>query len=302
MTQILIIVNPSSGSKTGVTVGNSLQEIFRRKNKTTSIYETTGEDDFENFFRKGMNQGLEIVVALGGDGTVSEVVDGLSRLEKRPQLLPLPLGTTNNFVRALGTEVNPDLLLEAIEKDQLQEKEVDVGWINDQYFISTVSAGSIPEVAWQTDNVLKERMGSVAYILEGMSAINDFEAFDIKIQTDNEVYQLDNVFLMVIGLSNSIFGIQTFFKEASYDDGKLYLYILKQSNFFNEASSIARHILSGDNVEKSEDEYSLVTSFKKASIITSEKMGTAVDGEKGPEFPLDIEVLHKHITVIVPVV
>lgn len=302
MTEILIIANPSSGNKTSVTVGNSLREIFHRKNKTTSFYETTGEDDFETMFQEGMKQGLETVVALGGDGTVSKVVDGISRLEKRPKLLPLPLGTTNNFVRALGMEADPDLLLKAIEKNQLREKEVDVGRINEQYFISTVSAGSIPEVAWQTDDDLKEKMGSIAYILEGMSSINDFEAFDVKIKTETESYQIEDAFLIIIGLTNSIFGIQSFFKEASFDDGKLHLYVLKQSNFFNEASAIAKHILAGGNVEKAEDENSLVTSFKEATIDSSEHLSMAVDGEKGPKFPIDMEILHKHLTVIVPIV
>ena len=300
MKQVLIIVNPNSGDKSGETVGNTLQEQLEENKIETKIYQTTGEDNFKELIQTEMDNNLDLVITLGGDGTISEVINGIAPLEQRPKVLSLPLGTTNNFVRALGMELDLDHLLSAIEENDIEERGVDVGRINDQYFISTVSVGSIPEVAWKTDDHMKEELGSLAYIFEGAKVINEFTPLDIQIETKEGSHILDDVFLVIIGLTNSIFGIQSFFDEATYDDGKIHFYALKKSNLINEASSIIKHIIDRNNEEEVNDELSFVTSFKKAKIRSSSSLNSAIDGEKGPEFPLELEVLHKHITFLVP--
>lgn len=300
MNKVLFIVNPNSGDKSAVTVGNTLREKMNRKKIETKTYQTTGQDNFKELVQKEMQDDLDLIITLGGDGTISEVVNGVADLEKRPKMLSLPLGTTNNFVRALGMELNLKNILEAIENNDIEEKEVDIGRLNDQYFISTVSVGSIPEVAWKTDDHMKEELGSLAYVFEGAKVINEFNPFDTEIQTEEDNYDLEDVFLIIIGLTNSIFGIQRFFSEASFDDGKLHLYALKKSNLINEASSIVKHIIDRNNEEESDDELSFVTSFEKGSILSASELNSAIDGEKGPKFPLELEVLHKHITFLIP--
>lgn len=299
MKKVLIIANPHSGDKSSESIENKLQDQLEQDGVETNIYQTTGQDDFKHLIQNEMNKGLDSVITLGGDGTISSVINGVATLEHRPKILPLPLGTTNNFVRALGMELDLDNLLSAIEANDIEERGVDIGRINDQYFISTVSVGSIPEVAWKTDDNMKEDLGSLAYIFEGAKVINEFTPLDIQIESDEGNHELDDVFLIIIGLTNSIFGIQSFFDEATYDDGKLHFYALKNSNLINEASSIVKHIINRDK-EEVNDELSFVTSFKKAKISSASSLNSAIDGEKGPKFPLDLEVLHKHITFLIP--
>src|SRR5699024_11845253 len=101
-------------------------------------------------------------------------------------------------------------------------------------------------------------------------------------------------------LHNIICRIQRFFDQASFDYGKLHLYALKKSNIINEASSIVKHIIDHNNEEESDDKLSFVTSFEKGSILSASELNSAIDGEKGPKFPLELEVLHKHITFLIP--
>ena len=197
-------------------------------------------------------------------------------------------------------ELDLNHLLSAIEEEDVEERGVDIGRINNQYFISTVSIGSIPEVAWKTDDHLKEELGSLAYVFEGAKVINEFTPLDIQIETKEGSHILDDVFLVIIGLTNSIFGIQSFFDEATYDDGKLHFYALKKSNLINETTSIVKHIIDRNNEEEVDDKLSFVTSFKEAKISSSSSLNSAVDGEKGPKLPFELEVLPKHITFLIP--
>ncbi len=300
MKKVLIIANPSSGEKEAMEISKKLGDIFKQKDIETTLYETEGEDNFQKLTYDALEDGVDTVALLGGDGTVSEFVTQVSDLPYRPYILLLPLGTTNNFARALQAELDMDDLLAKIEKDEMVERQTDVGKINDGYFISTLSAGSLPEIAWQTDDELKEIFGSLGYVLEGITSINEEEEFDLHIQTETEDIKLEEITLIVIGLTNSVFGIPTFFEEGDVDDGQLQLYALKTSNLLSEAASLAHHIFPNKYENKTDDdELSYTTSFKKASIHSSKALNLAIDGEKGPTFPIELDVLHNHLTFFV---
>lgn len=301
MKKVLIVANPTSGSKHGVETADRLLELFHRQNLEANLYETTGKDDFRQLTRESMKKGYDTFTILGGDGTISEFVSQISDLDERPKILLFPLGTTNNFAQALKTEMNLEQFLTKIEQTKLTEKQVDVGQVNDNYFISSLSAGSLPEISWKADDDLKEIFGSFGYVLEGLSVLNEDESFDLTIQTSAEELTVPNISLLIVGLSNSVFGVTTFFKEAEVNDGKLQLYALKASTLMKEAKSLTKHIMPGDEGTKNgEKPLSYTTSFKKATLKTSSDFHLAKDGEKGPQFPVELNVLHKHLTFIVP--
>jgi YegS/Rv2252/BmrU family lipid kinase len=299
--KILIITNPTSGDKTGVQGAERLKQLFEQKDVPTMLYETTGEDDFKSLLNEAQAEGFQTVAILGGDGTISEFNAQISDLAERPDILLVPMGTTNNLARTLKTELDFDLFLEKVKNNNLVKKKADVGQINDKYFISTLSAGSLPEIAWKADDEIKEMLGSFGYILEGISAINEDETFELTIKTEDDEKHLEDITLVVVGLSNSVFGIPTFFDGGQIDDGKLYLYALQTSNLMEEAASLGRHIVANKENDGEEDnELSYITSFKKATIEATTDLNLTIDGEKGPTFPVELSILQKHLTFLVP--
>ena len=301
MNNVLVIANPTAGDGSGVDLGESLGDVFLKKGIGVKLYETTGQDDFKALVQNEMQNDVDTVAILGGDGTISEFTAQVSDLEERPEILLVPSGTRNNLARALDTELNIDLLLKKVDDELFIKQQIDVGKIGDRYFISTLSAGSLPEIAWKADDDVKELFGSFGYLLEAVSAISEDETFDLIIQTETEEINLKDVSLIVVGLSNSVFGIPTFFEDAEIDDGELHLYTLKTSNLMEEAISLAHHIV--PNMEagkKQNNDLSYVTSFKEAKIEASAEINFTIDGEKGPTFPVELDVLHKHFTFLVP--
>ncbi len=297
MEKALFIVNPSSGGKEALKVSKSLKTSLEDKGIRVQFYETTGEDDFRKLTREAIQNEIYKVFIFGGDGTISEYVREIANLERRPKIILVPLGTTNNLARALGTEINIPEFISKILSEQFIEKKIDVGQINDDYFISTLSAGKIPEVAWKTSDELKEEIGPLAYIIEGITALSDQNTFDLSLDTESESIFLKDLTLLVVGLSNSVFGIPVFFDQATVDDGRFHLYTLKDSDFLKASTSLASDVFSKSNQV---NDLSFSTSFKQAEIASSKNMNLVIDGEKGPAFPIKLKNLEKHLTFLVP--
>lgn len=300
MTKILIIINPSSGDETGLKLADSLETIYKSKEIETKRYETTGEDNFKKLIQDSMKEGYEKIVVSGGDGTISELVNGIADFEKRPKILLIPSGTTNNFGRTIGSEKTREEFLKAIEEDDLMEIKVDLGRINGQYFISSIAVGILPSVGWETDTELKATIGPFAYFLEGIKAITKEEqdTFDLKLKVDQEETMMEDLILFIVGLSNSIIGIETFFEGATINDGQLHYFGLKQASLLKEASALMKQVL--QNTEKQKDELIFTGSFNQAELVSESTVNFLIDGDKGPTFPIKLGILPKHLTFVVP--
>lgn len=300
MTKILIIINPSSGDESGLDFATSLEDIYKEKGVETKRYETTGEDNFEELVQGAMADGYEKIVILGGDGTISELVNGIAEFEKRPKILLIPSGTTNNFGRTIGSEKTREEFLEAIKTDQLIEKKVDLGRMNDHYFISSIAVGILPAVGWETDENLKAVVGPLAYFLEGLQALTqeNQETFDLNLKNGTDEIKKDDLILFIVGLSNSIMGIESFFPDASVNDGFLHYFGLREDSLVKEAGAMLKQVL--QNTSSTTDELIFTGSFTQATLHSKSDQNFLVDGEKGPKFPVTLGILPEHLTFIVP--
>ena len=291
-------MNPSAGDEKSLEVASQLQSIYSEKEIETITYKTTGKDDFKEVIQNAMNKGYMTLALLGGDGTISEIVNSIAELDRRPKIILLPSGTTNNFARTITENQTRAEILKAIENDQLKEIKVDIGRMNDQYFISSIAVGVLPAVGWEADEDLKAKLGSFAYFLEGLKFIqeDEQESFNLKIKSNQIDQKEEEVFLFIVGLSNSIFGIQTFFENASVDDGELHYFALKKAGILPEISSMIKYI--SENAEN--DELVFTGSFNEARIESDSQLNFLIDGEKGPKFPVELGILPKHLTFIIP--
>ncbi len=301
MNKVFIIINPSAGDESGKDLGKALQSIYSDKGIETKIYETSGDDNYKELVKEAMSEGYETLIIAGGDGTISELVNGIAELERRPKIILIPAGTTNNFARSMGSELNKNQFLQAIKEEQLVEIQTDLGQLNDQYFISSFAVGVLPEVGWETGDDLKADLGPFAYLLEGMKAVTqeEQESFNLRLIQANEEVEETELFLFIVGLSNSIMGIQTFFEEATINDGELHYFGLKKAGVFSEATALLRQVFKKGRIEKN-SELAFEGSFKQASIESDATFNLLVDGEKGPTFPVELGILHNHLTFLLP--
>jgi diacylglycerol kinase (ATP) len=293
MKRARIIYNPTSGREL---FRKHLPEVLEKMEKAgyeTSCHATTGEGDATVAATLAVNRKYDLVVAVGGDGTLNEVVAGVSKFEKRPKIGLIPMGTTNDFARAvhIPRDINKAVDI-IIQGDSIP---VDVGMMNDRYFINIAGGGRLTELTYEVPSKLKTVLGQLAYYLKGIEMLPSIRASSVRIEYDGQVFD-DKAMLFLIGLTNSVGGFEKLAPDASINDGKFTLLILKELNMA-EFIRVASLALRGEHLS---DPHVIYAKASKISVSSDERVLLNLDGEYGGLLPATFENLERHIEVLVP--
>lgn len=293
MSSALILYNPESGNQESEEVALYLRESLQFKHQEIKLKASQKPDDLIFFTQKAAEEDYERIYILGGDGSVHEVVNAIAELKTCPTIGVIPTGTVNNCARMLNMPVNPWQAAERI--GQAQKRKIDIGKINNQYFVSTISAGSLPQSAAETSSELKEQLGPAAYLVEGLQALQDEEAKKYNLVLDGTKIT-DEYSLFLVALGNSVLGIENFFPEASLNDGFLSVFGLKETTLLEKLSLLP------DWFRESEVDSEQFIKGRYQEIILAadegEEIETTVDGDPGPSSPLTISILPSHLSFL----
>jgi len=289
-----IIYNPTAGREIFRRHIGEVLEKLEKAGYETSCHATTGEDDAKEAAKIAVERNYDLIIAAGGDGTLNEVVAGVSPFAKRPKIGLIPTGTTNDFARALHIPRDIDDALDIII--QGDSVPVDVGLMNnDRYFINIAGGGRLTELTYEVPSKLKTVLGQLAYYLKGIEMLPSLHATHLKIEYDGEVFD-DEAMMFLIGLTNSVGGFEKLAPGASLNDGKFTLLILKKCNIaeFVRVVSLA---LRGEHYE---DPLVISTKAEKILVSTSDNVQLNLDGEFGGVLPATFQNLHRHIEMFAP--
>ncbi|SIT92943.1 diacylglycerol kinase [Edaphobacillus lindanitolerans] len=295
MKRARIIYNPTSGREI---FRKHLPEVLVRLEKAgyeTSCHATTCEGDATEAAKRAVERGFETVIAVGGDGTLNEVVAGISSFdeEKRPVIGLIPTGTTNDFARAVHIPRDIDEALDIIIAGETIP--VDVGVVNGRHFINIAGGGKITELTYEVPSKLKTVLGQLAYYLKGIEMLPSIRASQLRVEYDGEVFD-DEAMLFLVGLTNSVGGFEKLAPGASINDGKFSMFILKKCNIaeFIRVVSLA---LRGEHVN---DPLVVHAKPSKIKVTSDEKVQLNLDGEFGGLLPAEFTNLPRHIRMFVP--
>ena len=170
--RMLIIVNPYA-----TTVSDRLKNLViyaLRGSYLVDAIDTEARDHATELTREAARSGYDVVVAFGGDGTVNEAANGLIGTDT--PLTCLPGGRTNVYCRMLGI---PTDVVDATEHllqiaDDWRPQRLDVGFVNDRYFLFSAGAGLDASVVEQVDAHprMKARLGEWYYTWTGIRTFN----------------------------------------------------------------------------------------------------------------------------------
>lgn len=290
----MIIVNPSSGAEEAEKYTDILKQRLDNNYTEFIIKKTKESGDAKAFSEEAALKNYEAVFVMGGDGTVSEAVNGLMLHDSKLPLGIIPLGTVNNVARALSISMKPEEAIDSFKENKV--KEIDVAKVNDRYFVSSTSVGPIPESVQEVDVEMKTKYGAFAYLIEGIKAVKDEETYAFEIETDEEKWRADYSMLLM-AMSNFVGGVGTVIPEATIDDGFIHLVTLKETTA-KEKLSLVPQLFQNKEYTKDHLEH---RSFKKATIrlLEDKEINCTVDGDKGQTFPLELEVLPRSLSVFV---
>jgi len=293
MKKARIIYNPTSGRESFKKELPNVLERLEIAGYETSAHATTSEGDATEAAEIAVKREFDLIVAAGGDGTINEVINGMAEQEHRPKLGIIPTGTTNDFARALHIPRDFDKAVDVIVNGS--SKLLDIGKVNDQYFMNIAGGGKLTELTYDVPSKLKTMIGQLAYYVKGIEMLPSLKPTRTKIVCDGHVIDED-IMLFLIANTNSVGGFEKLAPDASMDDGYFDIIILRKTNLA-EFIRIVTLALRGAHLE---DDQIIYRKAKHIEVTTDEKMQLNIDGEYGGLLPGEFKNLQQHIEFFIP--
>lgn len=292
MKKLKFIYNPSSGDGTLKNKLDYIIERFQRAGFMAVPFRSNYINTLEKAFFD-IHEEYEAICVSGGDGTLSSVINIMASMKLNLPIGIFPFGTANDFAAHLNIPRDIEACCEIVEKGKL--KRVDIGRVNDSYFLNVCSAGLLTDVAYKTDTNMKNALGKLAYYMKGLEEIPKFTPFKMRLQYGSNVIE-DNFLLFLILNGSSAGGFNRLVPYAKIDDGLMDVIAVKNTNITNILALFLK-ILRGEHIGDP-NLYNFQTD--KLMITCEGSYETDIDGERGPSFPLDIEVKKHFLKVFVP--
>lgn len=203
------------------------------------------------------------------------------------------MGTVNDFGRALHL---PNDIMGALDVIiEGHSTKVDIGKMNNRYFINLAAGGQLTQVSYETPSKLKSIVGSFAYYIKGFEMLPQMKAVDLRIEYDDKVFQ-GEALLFLLGLTNSMAGFEKLVPDAKLDDGYYTLIIVEKANLA-ELGHIMTLASRGEHTKHPKVIYEKA---KSINISSYTEMQLNVDGEYGGKLPANFLNLERHIDVFTP--
>ncbi len=293
--QIHVIFNPISGQ------GNAEQDRQTIERHLVDvghlvIHLTSEAVGGETLAQQALQDGADIVVAAGGDGTVSGVAAALIGTDV--PLGILPRGTVNAFAASLDIPEALDAACELIVKGHTQR--VDTARCGDRTMLLLASIGFEADLMQETDRDSKNRYGKLAILFNGLKQLQDLKRFDIAVDTGETVHKFEASALVVANAAT----LATFLAQGpevvDVSDGQLDATVLKPEGQWQALISAADLFLAG--LFKREAHHDQVNHFqaKTLQISAEPPQNLLVDGELAGQTPIEIHCLERSLAVVVP--
>lgn len=290
MKKVKFIYNPYAGDNY---IMDKLDEVIdvHQKHGYRVVPERLDEEHNMAVAMEDIHEGYSQILIAGGDGTVDILINYMMERDIRLPIGILPMGTANDYAKYIGI---PKDISKALEKMfRLPPMKMDVGKINEKYFINVASTGLLTDVSQKTHSELKNAIGKLAYYIKGLEQIPTFRKIPVKFTSEEKKYDGDMYTLLVFNGRTA--GNLDFAYKSKANDGLLDVILIKAS--FKEIVPLLAKMLRGDHLE---DPVGLLYFQTKELFIetTDELIVSDIDGERGPDFPLHIQCIAGGIEVL----
>ena len=242
MTQkkLLMIVNPRAGRSKPMGPMFDACAILSEAGYLLSVRKTAGNGDAVRIAREE-GKDYDLVIAVGGDGTLNETANGLLALENPPLLGYLAQGSTNDFATSLRISNQPAEAAAAMVTKP--PRRLDVGDWNGRKFLYVASFGAFTRSSYSAPQAAKNALGHFAYILEGMKDLNTLRPYRVRITADGE--NLDGTYLFgAVCNSTSLGGLMKLDPDhVVLDDGLFELLLIPMPKSPADLPNLVRSLL-----------------------------------------------------------
>lgn len=295
--KVLFVFNPVAGRSQ---IRNHLVDILTilsAEDYKVVCYPTRKKGDARRLVRERTEDYLYVVCA-GGDGTLDEVVSGMMENPNKP-FVPIgyiPAGTTNDFANTL--HIPSDMKKAAKIVATGRTFRCDLGLFNDDdYFTYVAAFGLFTGTSYHTPQELKNQIGQLAYVLQGMTELGNMRAYHVHVESEEVVTEGDYAFGMVSN-SRSVGGIANIAgSNVDLQDGLFEVTLIRMPTNPLEMSEILMAI--GNPNMRTE----MITNFKTAHVTLTcdEMIAWTTDGEyAGAHRKVTLKNCREQLRILVP--
>jgi len=288
--KVLLIYNPNAGNHSFKNNLDSIIEKFQLKGYLVSPFRLGQGISLNEFFQGIDPSEYKKLLIAGGDGTINQVLNAMLQNEIDLPIGIYPAGTANDFAQNFNLPSSIEEMTDVYTRDNYSY--VDIGRINDRYFINVASLGGLVDVSQKTDNKLKNSFGIFSYYLKGIEEFQNLRPVRIRIDSDQLIFD-DEAYFMLIMNGKSAGGFKKIAPFSVYNDGLFDIYIFKKCPLIDLMTLVGK-ALKG---EHDTSPYVVYFQTSQLSVACEENIGTDLDGEKGVEVPLEIQVLPSRIKI-----
>ncbi len=296
----IVLANPTSGSYAAHASQIEDTIIFLRdQGWDVTLKLTEKREDVRRIAREAVEQKIDVFIVAGGDGTINEVVQELAGSETA--LGVLPSGTVNVWAREVGIPLNdPDGAREVLIHGQ--RRRVDLGKVNDRYFLLMSTLGFDAEVTRAVERKPAKRFGVFGYIFVGSQAGLRYPDFHVIIQQEGERARRLSALQVVIGNTQLYAGAIKFTWQAKCDDGLLDICVVRTHSVFERAAVLLDFLLRRPERKR----WVRYETSGEIKVHTHPPVALQVDGDpagyssNSSSSPTVFSVAHRALKVIVP--
>ena len=290
---LLFIVNPRAGRTRSTAPLFDAVAHFCASGYLVDLRLTQAREDATRLARE-LGGKFDAVVCCGGDGTLNETVTGLMDLPSPPPLGYIPAGSTNDFAASLHL---PDQPLEAARViTSSGGRPLDVGSFNGRPFIYVASFGAFTRASYSAPQNVKNDLGHLAYILEGVKDLSTLRPYRASVATEEECFDGEFLFGAVTN-ATSVGGLVKLKEDqVCLDDGLFELLLIPNPKSIADLQGLARSLLLQDFTGGGV----IFRHVHTLTVQTPEDLPWALDGEFDPGgAQVEIHNLHRRLTFLI---
>lgn len=293
MKNILLIYNPKSGDGNFRFELDNIISYFQGE----AVFTLIRLDDFslaERFSLMAMDR-YDIIMIAGGDGTVSWVIESMLINEIDIPFYIIPVGTSNDFAEYMQLSSEASKIYDIISNGRIIP--VDAGKADGSYFINVCAGGFLTNVPHSTGDDMKNRLGNLAYYIRGIQELPKINPLALRVDTGQDLFEED-LFLFLIINSGRAGGFNELSPLTEISDGKFEFIAIKYGKLYEMFNALIEVFinknLSGDNIIHLQSDY-----FYIENTGDNLEQHTDIDGERGPDYPVEISSVHNSLRLIV---
>ncbi|BDD42740.1 diacylglycerol/lipid kinase family protein [Streptococcus ruminantium] len=297
--KVLVLYNSKSGSGDKTSLIKTLTTYLAGEGveeKNICLHEPKSIEEAVALAKQASEERVDLVVTMGGDGTINKIAGGIYEGGGHSVLGILPSGTVNNFAKSLGIPIGEAAIPNLLKG---QVKAVKLCQVNQQYAISSLTLGIMADIAAKVTSAQKRKWGPLAYLKDTIRVLFRNRNYYLELRYGQELVRYKTKILLIT-LTKSIGGITQFDTVSEFDDGLMSVYLFSDVSLWRWLLRLPR-IFRGEVAQLQELQH-----FRTSELSIKQykrcyrSARTRIDGDKSDYLPVKLTVLPEGIRVMVP--